>query len=439
MGLMNKLLNGYDLAYEGSVKKVLVSANAKPSNGAMGLGRFVFTNKYSVFDFGDMGHEFSSKSHSIAFLTAYVYELFGNRHFWHDLQKSNVWQTFKSEEFVNKLKTSKEMEHLLAYAMRTTYKGIVDSKGDVAKTEQLGEISNMLQVDIAQVVHPNRVNGRYDYSGYGNIENNFLIPIEVIFRNGTPEGCSPLKNYAKAKKADDGKGMEKVMKDLGIDYEPRVNDWLPKPVINYTTKLEDEDRRLSIEEAYEISNLKKFTSPNAPLENVWNFAQLLNIGLFSIFKDAGLELWDGKFEFVWHSLLALGDAMSPDEIRAMRLVGDKRAHLSKEMTRWDYTGTPWEKEWTFCKEQAKKTGEDPMDVYLGRGNPRFPLQLPDERLRMIDLMYPAITFAVTKNDLYKSAPSIEEIASADLKWRESDKKQQWLSREWKEWSGKSGD
>ena len=52
--------------------------------------------------------------------------------------------------------------------------------------------------------------------------------------------------------------MQEIYKKLGLNSEPKPGDMLPKPIMNYTTKLESGDRNLTDEEAYKISGLIKY-------------------------------------------------------------------------------------------------------------------------------------------------------------------------------------
>jgi phosphoribosylaminoimidazole-succinocarboxamide synthase len=99
--------------------------------------------------------------------------------------------------------------------------------------------------------------------------------------------------------------------------------WFERPVLEFYTKLEPKDRLLSIQEALTISGLtpKRF-------EELAELAFATALAIYHHFAERGIELWDGKFEFLEdHKGLLLADSIGPDELR---LVYSGHS-LSKEM------------------------------------------------------------------------------------------------------------
>src|SRR4030042_7173989 len=90
---------------------------------------------------------------------------------------------------------------------------------------------------------------RYDYSFFehnrGRI-NNYLIGLEILFRNGLPQGSSMLKRLEEARTASDPRrAVRALLRELGLKDEPKPGDLLPRPVMSFTTK--SEERRVGKE------------------------------------------------------------------------------------------------------------------------------------------------------------------------------------------------
>ena len=61
----------------GSVKDLIVLKEAK--NNQLGLGRFVFTDRYSVFDYGEMPDKIDGKGESLCLISAYFFEILNKK------------------------------------------------------------------------------------------------------------------------------------------------------------------------------------------------------------------------------------------------------------------------------------------------------------------------------------------------------------------------
>jgi phosphoribosylaminoimidazole-succinocarboxamide synthase len=143
----------------GSVKDLEVIQ--KPTKDKMGLGKFHFSDRFSVFDWGEMPDHIDKKGEALCLMAAYCFER---------LEEKSV---------------------------RTHYKGLVDDTGKATLFDDLKKPSNIMEVAQVNVYKPeSRVeNGKltYDYTAYSPNLKNCLIPLEIIYRNGLPEGSSVFK------------------------------------------------------------------------------------------------------------------------------------------------------------------------------------------------------------------------------------------------------
>jgi phosphoribosylaminoimidazole-succinocarboxamide synthase len=203
----------------GSVKDLEIIE--KPTSDAMGVGRFHFSDRYSVFDWGEMPDQIEGKGEALCTMGAYCFE--------------------KLEEM----------------GIRTHYKGLMDKRGNLANLRELNQPSNIMEVNLVNVYKPEArgAHGKieFDYSIYTPSLKNCLIPLEIIYRNGLPEGSSVFKRLVQ--------GKVKV-ENLGLDHTPVPGERLAKPIFDVSTKLEDADRYITWKEAKEMAGLTNIEFDN---------------------------------------------------------------------------------------------------------------------------------------------------------------------------------
>jgi len=288
----------------GSVKDLEVIK--KPVPEAMGTGRFHFSDRYSVFDWGEMPDHIEGKGAALCLMGAYCFERIEEK------------------------------------SVRTHYKGSIDKNGKIVTFNGMKEPSDIMEVSLVNVYNPEtRVeNGKleYDYSAYTPNLKNCLIPLEIIYRNGLPEGSSVFKRLEQGKV---------TYPELGLDHYPKPGDRFPKPIFDVSTKLEKTDRYVSWEEAAKIASL---TSIEVAAIKV--VLAKVNETINEIAAKAGLVNEDGKIELSFDSqrrLMVVDVVGTLDECR-FTLDG---FHVSKEIARQFYKKTPW---YTDI-EEAKKAAE----------------------------------------------------------------------------------
>jgi phosphoribosylaminoimidazole-succinocarboxamide synthase len=287
----------------GSVKDLEVIQ--KPTKDKMGLGRFHFSDRFSVFDWGEMPDHIDKKGEALSLMGAYCFE------------------------------------RLEEKSLLTHYKGLVE-EGKATRFSDLKAPSSTMEVSLVSVFRPEtRVeNGKltYDYSAYTPNLKNCLIPLEIIYRNGLPEGSSVFKRLEQGKV---------TLQELGLDHSPKSGERLAKPIFDVSTKLEETDRYVTWEEAAKIAGL---TSIEAAAVKV--VLAKVNETINEIAAKAGLVNEDGKIELAFDNqrrLMVVDVIGTLDECR-FTLDG---LHVSKEIARQFYKKTSWYKE----IEEAKKTAD----------------------------------------------------------------------------------
>ena len=329
----------------------------KPTLDAMGVGRFHFSDRYSVFDWGEMPDQIEGKGEALCTMGAYCFEKLEER------------------------------------GIRTHYKGLVDKSGNLVDLKELNQPSNIMEVNLVNVYKPEgRVaHGKieFDYSMYTSSLKNCLIPLEIIYRNGLPEGSSVFKRLVQGKV---------TVKDLGLDHTPIPGERLAKPLFDVSTKLEETDRYITWKEAKKIAGLT-----NIELIAVKYVLGKVNETITEIAYYAKLENEDGKIELALDNerkLMVVDVVGTLDECRFTY----KGVHVSKEVARQFYKKTDWYRDVEEAKKASEKQGALDWKALCKSQPPNL-----DPRLReIISGMYKAAANELTSLSLF-DVPSLAEI------------------------------
>jgi len=338
----------------GSVKDLEVLKS--PTENAMGIGRFHFSDRYSVFDWGEMPDLIKGKGAALCLMGAYCFEKLEER------------------------------------GIKTHYRGLVDKSGKIAKFKELAEPADTMEINLVNVYKPEvyTEDGRlkYDYGKFTPNLKNYLIPLEIIYRNGLPEGSSIFKRLSQG---------TVTIKDLGLPNYPTLGEKLSKPIFDVSTKLEEADRYLSWEEAKKIAGLTadEVTNVKATLSSV-------NDVISQIASGAGLENEDGKIELAFDNkrrLIIVDVVGTLDECRFTY----NGIHVSKEIARQFYKRTGWDKDVEEAKKTAEAKGVKDWRMICKSRPPRL-----DPQLKVIIAeMYRAAANELTGRKLFDS-PSLKE-------------------------------
>ncbi len=227
----------------GSVKDLKILKKANKNN--LGVGRFVFSDRYSVFDWGEMPDHIPNKGAAIAILSAYFFEKLEER------------------------------------SIPTHYIGLVEGR-KIKKLRDIKEPANIMEIKLLQVIKPELKNDKYDYSICQREKEGFLIPLEVIYRNFLPIGSSVFRRL---------KDGEIKHEDMGLDSMPVPGQKLDPPFLDVSTKLEITDRYLTWSEARQISCLS-----DDEIVKLKNLTNTVNNIISEEFSKIGLVNEDGKIE-----------------------------------------------------------------------------------------------------------------------------------------------
>lgn len=339
----------------GSVKDLEVIK--KPTKNIMGVGRFHFSDRYSVFDWGEMPDLIERKGEALCMMGAYCFE---------KLHEKNI---------------------------KTHYRGIVDKKGKVLSLDELKEPSQIMEINLVNIYRPKAVTHEgklgYDYSVYVQKPRNCLIPLEIIYRNGLPEGSSVFKRLEQ--------GSTKFS-DLGLDHYPKAGERLRKPVFDVSTKLEEKDRYLTWEEAKGLAGLT-YSEVVEIQELLLKVDKLIS----ELASRANLVNEDGKIELAFdpeRQLMLVDVVGTLDECRFTY----DGLHVSKEIARRFYRKTKWYRDLEDAKKLAEKEGVEDWKRLCTSQPPRIEPKLG----KLISQMYVATANALSTKRIF-DAPELADI------------------------------
>jgi len=346
----------------GSVKDLEVIK--KPTKDLTGIGMFDFSDRYSVFDWGEMPDLIEGKGAALCLMGAYCFE---------QLEKEGV---------------------------KTHYRGLIDTDGRVVKTTDIKQPSSIMEVSLVNVYKPKTsvVNSKivHDYSVYTPELKNCLIPLEIIYRNGLPEGSSVFKRLAQKKI---------TLKDLGLDHYPKPGEHLDKPIFDVSTKLEETDRYVTWREAQQIACLT-----DQELADVTAVLIEADETITEVASKAGLKNEDGKIELAFdekRKLMIVDVVGTLDECRFTY----EGVHVSKEIARQFYKKTSWYADLEQAKKDAETEGIQEWKALCKSPPPKLDPQLK----KIISEMYMAAANEMISRRLF-DVPTLKEVITKYKKY-----------------------
>ncbi len=384
-----------DLLYEGSVKRVYRDCN-NPN-----INYFQFTDDYSVFDWGKMPDQIAQKGKSLSIIGGLFFHQLSLPKSWEPLPQSKALQAFDSN-FLETIFRTQTYQRLAKTGLLHHFLGWVSDAGHTISESDLPTVKSapLMQVAALEVNRPRPFvldhQTLYRYDGLEEHHNaSFLIPLEVVFRFGMPEGSSLKKRLAQD---------PNYSATLGLSKMPEENILFERPVIEFFTKLEPLDRFLPLQEAFVISGLSE-----VQFTQLYEQTVLLALWLYDCFAQKGIALWDGKFEFAWSPEgLMLVDSIGPDELR-LKVDG---VHLSKEMIRQFYRGTSWEKALQTAKKQYQSHPGTDWKAYCQTELGQSPQPLVSTQKALVDNLYGSLANRVFEKSLVETSMTFEEMILA---------------------------
>lgn len=335
-----------------SVKRFRVESEPTPE--ALGRGSFWFTDAYSVFDWGQMPDDIPGKGHSLCTMGA---------------------RTF---------------ERLEAAGIPTHYRGVCDAADPVA-LDACSDPPREMAIDLTTVPDLPFDDGSYDYDAfYDAVDAHYLIPLEIVFRNQVPIGSSLRK------RTDPG--------DHGLSFAewPDEAIELTAPIVECSTKFEESDRYLDIEEADVIAG-------PADIDDLRDIARQVNEVITEHAQSVGLTHLDGKIECLYDDgTIKVADVTGTLDENRFAYEGRQ---LSKEVLRQYYART--DPAWVEAVGNAKATARERGVADWRPLCEQAPDPLPDDVLRLASDIYRAGANTYIDRPWFDVAPLHAVVAEMD--------------------------
>ncbi|MFD1598187.1 phosphoribosylaminoimidazolesuccinocarboxamide synthase [Halobellus rarus] len=345
-----------------SVKEFRVET--EPTATELGRGRFVFTDQYSVFDWGEMPDHVPKKGASLCTMGAFNFD------------------------------------RLAEADVPTHYVGVYDPEpdadavdSDTADPVALADCAappTEMAIELTQVPDlPYLGDGAYDYDAYHDAAGeNYLIPLEIVFRNTVPVGSSLRSRGSPT--------------EYGLDADewPEEVVDLPEPVVEFSTKYEEQDRYLSRQEADRIAGV-------ADLDALGDLALAVNDALNRRAEERRFVHEDGKIECLYHDgEIKVADVVGTFDENRFSYGGQE---ISKEVVRQYYKRT--DPEWVEAVSDAKSRAREAGVADWRTLCERSPESLPADVLDAVSDLYAAGTNAYIGTEWF-DAPDIEDAVDA---------------------------
>jgi len=237
---------------------------------------------------------------------------------------------------------------------------------------------NRIEFDLARVPDPG---SESLILGTGN----YLIPVQILFRNELPQGSSIHRRLATG---------ALTPADAGLRGTPVVGEKLEQPFLEYATMLEPVNRYISRAEAQRLAGVN-----DEQFQTMDKFTLKVNEILSGHAREVGLSHCDGKVEFLTArdgAIVVADSPGTPDESRLMF----HGVHCGKQVLRnWYVTHGL----------------EVPVNQLIADGIPRHrwpqPAPLPPEFLPVMSDLYRALSQTWTGDRLW-NAPTLRAATQA---------------------------
>ena len=333
--------------YEGSVQRLF----AVPGDDSVMVTQT--TSRGSVFDVGAL-FEIEGNDVNRALFRHVLYTRMADPMVWQRVRMAIEAAPELDPEYRRDL-LSGVLESCCERGARTHHEGMLDAvTGEVSRSGVPANPSACNVVRKYQILKPSRANflgaHLFDYSRFAH-EDGFVVPLEYIVRFGITSASSVYRKYT----AMDAGARKAFEHELGVSRPLEAWQYLEKPVSDFTSKFEPEDRMVSKQEALVMSGLSgdQFAdSGKLAVLGAWAVRHLV--------EEIGLLMWDIKWEFAKDGDdLVFVDTIDTDSIRVTMFIdvegGRIATHYNKQAMR-DYFALLHD-DWIAGIKEAKALGQ----------------------------------------------------------------------------------
>lgn len=333
----------------------------EPTKAGFGLADFKYRPVFSVFDYGTIVPPVPLDNSTVNLMMGFNFELLKEK------------------------------------GIESHYIGLITDKGE--QVSALEAISRGIAPTISRVKFANRllpqfVNGKWDYSMFGQDDVTcYVHPIEFISRNSLPESSSVWRRVKKG---------QTTLGDLGLPADFKPGDKIPeelKPILDYSTKFEPDDRYLSPEEARQLMNISK-----EEFEKINDITRKASNIMTSYAKSRGFTREDGKVEYVGLKLVDAVCTWHEDRLTTPQGVGISKQRIRNKIKELN---PEWYENIEESKEKAKAEGFEDFRVLM---DPSIKYLSPSpEFFKAINNLFRAGTNQWVNSKVYKIYPGNESL------------------------------
>lgn len=329
---------------------------------------FGFSNRYSLFDWGEMPDEIPQKGLSLFNINQTLFDF---------LECSETWKKWNPSVDLS-VKHLQILKDLRENGLTTHRKKEVPSEEIELTKTHFTQTKESLFPAKRLTVPPLKSNS-VDYEFYTNSPVQSLVPLEIIFRFDIFKNSSILERIKDAS----------YIRTLETTKPIKEGQNFKIPLIEFSTKLEPEDRYLPYEEAQRLSGMT-----DDEFKKIKLLPQIIALCLKDFFAQKHIKLVDGKLEFGFTTPsntennassrnFVLADSVGLDELRLLM----DNMPLSKEILRNFYRKTMWFENTKKAKAMAKKDSSKSWKDICKTKFQSNPEKLPLEMKNLFSQMY----------------------------------------------------
>ncbi len=325
-----------------------------PTADRLGVGAFEFTDAYSVFDWGQMPDPIPDKGAALCTMGAFNF---------HRLEDAGI---------------------------PTHYRGVIpDGHDDPVSLDAVSSPPTTMAIELTQVPELPPTASGYDYTQYHDAAgDNYLVPLEVVFRNRVPIGSSLRRRTTPS---DHG---------LVYDHWPETVVELSDPIVEFSTKYEESDRYLDHEDAANIAG-------QADIAAIEQLARDVNAVVTDWATTQGFTHDDGKIEVLYHDgELKVADVVGTFDENRFAYDGQQ---LSKEVLRQYHRHA--QADWVDAIETAKRDAKRQDTTDWRSLCDHTPEPLPESVINTARDMYASGATAYIDRPLFE-APTLDQTIEA---------------------------
>ena len=285
-----------------------------PGPDTAGVGAFHFTDRYSIFDWGEMPDRLDRKGAALCTMGAHTFE------------------------------------RLEGAGIPTHYRGVGDPTAPVP-LDEMPQPPRRMVIELTQTPPLPTATTGYDYEAYHAAGGtHHLVPLEIVYRNAIPPTSSVRSRLTPAEV-----GLE------GAEW-PAETVVLDTPLVEFSTKFEPTDRYLTHTEATRVAG-------PASLDTLEAVALEVNRTVTAIATEAGFDHLDGKIECLYAAgEIRVADVAGTFDENRFRFDGFP---VSKEVLRMFYRQNA--PEWVDAIGAAKRSGHADWQAAVEVAPPPLPV------------------------------------------------------------------